>query len=78
MKFYFYFLNSFAESVELEDFTIEICINGVPQEGIHSLYYEIDTELLNEVDVNLFKFIAKDDQGNIIGEQEVEIRVKRL
>lgn len=75
LKFYFYFLNSFAEPVELDDFTIEIYINDVLKGSIDSLFYVIDTEFLNEVDVNLCKFIAKDIRGSIIGEQELEIYV---
>lgn len=76
LKFYFYFLNSFAESIELDDYSIEVYIDGELEDIIQSLLYEIDTELLNEVEGNIFKFIAKDAQGNIIGEQEIEIHVK--
>lgn len=76
LEFYFNFLDGFAEPVHFTDFTIEIYINDVFKENCTDFTYRINTEELSEIDVNRFKFIAKDSNGKIIGEREVEIHVK--
>lgn len=76
ISFTFKFLDLFAEPVDLDNFTIEIYLDGnLLTETSESIYY-VETEELNEVEPNVFKFIAYNSINQVIGEREIIINVK--
>ena len=73
--FYFSLMDMYGESLDY-DCTIDIYLDGEPlQLEYTDSSYTISTDNLNEIEPNLFRFIAKTNE-DIIGEQEIIINVK--
>lgn len=74
--FTFNFLNIYGQNVDIE-YAVDIYLDGdILEPDYHFSTFKINTENLDELNVNLFKFFAKNNEGEIIGEQEIEINVK--
>ena len=77
-KIYFYFtiLNIYGKPVEM-DYTVNIYLGDtLVAENWNSSIFQYDTENLNEVEPNIFRFVAVSSEGDFIGEQEIEINVQ--
>lgn len=74
--FNFKLINNLGEELE-EDFCVKIFLNGVVKEEFYTKKsYPVSHTLLDESNVNIFKFIAYDKDYSIISEDELEIKVQ--
>jgi len=74
--FSFKLMNNLGEEIE-EGFTVKIFLNGAVQEDFYTKNsYPVSHTLLDEGNVNIFKFIAYDKNYNVISEEELEINVQ--
>lgn len=74
--FSFKLMDNLGNELE-EEFSVKILLNGVVIEGFYSKNtYPVSYTLLDESNVNIFKFIAYDKNYNVVSEDEVEINVQ--
>lgn len=76
ITFRFKLLNNLAEELDTT-FTVDIYQNESPLEyNWNKSEYYISEDLLDESNVNQFKFIAYADNGDVLGEENIDINVK--
>lgn len=73
--FNFNILNIYGQPVDVE-YSVEILLNDIPIKTCSNSSFKISTDDLDEININHFKFIAHNNEGDVIGEQELEINVK--